>query len=116
MFNNLKYHKIARKSNKLAEKIRAMRHADLDHFYQYIRFDPQFHLFLNLNKYLEAVLGTIGVSKSMWDKFQEELENEKEKKKEENEGGDQLFASRLLYEMIIDHNYASSFDFRYSLI
>jgi len=35
---------------------------------------------------------------------------------EGTKGGDQLFASRLLYEMIIDHNYASFFDFRYSLI
>ena len=40
----------------------------------------------------------------------------KEKKKNDEHVDTQLFASRLLYEMIIDHNYAALFDFRYSLI
>ena len=45
----------------------------------------------------------------MYKDFEEEL-------KKVNEEGSQLFASRLLYDMMIDHNYAMLFGFDYSLI
>ena len=58
---------------------------------------------------MKEVIGTYSVSTKMYNDFEEEL-------KRENKGGSQLFASRLLYDMMIDHNNAMLFGFNYSLI
>lgn len=60
---NFKYHKLfACLPGQLSSKIRSLRHADLDHFYEYVHKDTQYKLFLNLNNYLVHVLGTRGIS------------------------------------------------------
>lgn len=67
---NYKYHRIFKfVPGTLASKIAALRIADMDNFYEYIKEDPQYELFENLNKYLSKVLGTLGVSKEMYKEF-----------------------------------------------
>ena len=52
------------------------------------------------------------VSPKMLKRFLDDL---KHLDKNKRESQDQLFASRLLYEMIIDHNYAKELDFPFTL-
>ena len=49
------------------------------------------------------------MSDKMYSEFNKEL-------KQVKKGGSQLFASKLLYDMMIDHNNAMLFGFNYSLI
>ena len=67
---NIKYNNIFKSfPGQMSSKIRNLRHADLDHFYQYVTKDSQYQLFLNLNKYLEHVLGTRSISDKMYREF-----------------------------------------------
>lgn len=63
-----------------------------------------------MQDYLNKAIKTLSVSKKMWKEFSKELDDETVEK------GTHLLDSSLYYEMIINHDYASRFEFKYSLI